>query len=196
MGAVILPLMGLYFVLLIVATRLGWRFAEKKGWKKRWLGAALGFLIVYLPVLGDWIPTVLAHKYYCATEAGFWEYKTLDQWKAENPGVMEGLRSIDKPTERVNYGNFQRGSLQVLDERFAIGTHKRSPIPFLPTEVFEDSLLDRKTGKILAKNVNVGSGVGYMALGGGYKFWLNQEPCISEGIWSIVKNIKSMRGEK
>lgn len=106
MGAVILPLMGLYFVLLIVAARLGWRFAEKRAWKKRWLGAVLGFLIVYLPVLGDWIPTVLAHKYYCANEAGFWEYKTLDQWKAENPGVFETLDANHLPEEyRVKSDN-------------------------------------------------------------------------------------------
>jgi hypothetical protein len=48
-------------------------------------------LVMYHLVFWDWVPTVVAHQYYCATEAGFWVYKTVDEWKAENPGVMETL---------------------------------------------------------------------------------------------------------
>lgn len=54
--------------------------ARKRGWSrnKSWLGAMYVFLLVYLPVFWDWIPTVVVHKYYCETEAGFWVYKTVD----------------------------------------------------------------------------------------------------------------------
>ncbi len=48
-------------------------------------------LVMYSIVFWDWLPTVAVHQYYCAKESGFWVYKTLDQWKAENPGVMESL---------------------------------------------------------------------------------------------------------
>ena len=93
MGAVILPLMGIYLLLLIVGTAYGWRWAKRRGYStaKRALCAFGGFLIVYLPLMWDLIPTDLAHRYYCKKEAGLWIYKTLDQWKAENPGVFETL---------------------------------------------------------------------------------------------------------
>ena len=109
-GLIVFGLLGIYLLLLVWATRRGWRWGvEKKGWtgRKRWLGAAIGFLIVYLPVFWDWLPTVAMHQYYCATEAGFWVYKTLDQWKAENPGVMETL--VVNKGEPSNYETFDDG---------------------------------------------------------------------------------------
>jgi hypothetical protein len=193
MGAVILPLIALYLAFLVWATWRGWRWAETRGWKghKRWLGAACGFLIVYLPVFWDWLPTVVAHKYYCDKEAGFWVYKTVEQWKAENPGVMEGLHLILEPNQRTTYGD-----LNILDERFAIETRRHHPVPFLTTSVTDRTLVDRKTGEALAKGTDVGSGVGYMATGGGFKFWLNQRPCLVDGISSFSKELQKMRGKK
>jgi len=193
MGAVILPLMAIYLAFLVWATWSGWRWAETRGWKghKRWLGAACVFLIVCLPVFWDWLPTVVAHRYYCEKEAGFWVYKTVEQWKAENPGVMEGLHLILEPNQRTTYGD-----LNILDERFAIETRRLHPVPFLTTSVTERTLVDRKTGEALAKGTDVGSGVGYMATGGGVKFWLNQRPCLVDGIWNLSKELQNMRGKK
>lgn len=194
MGAVILPLMALYLLLLIWAARRGWRWGiEKKGWtgKMRYLGAAIGFLIVYLPVFWDWLPTVAVHQYYCAKESGFWGYKTLEQWKAENPGGMGKLHQILKPIQRMPYG-----FMDVLDERFAIEIHRKIPVPLLTTKVDEELLVDRKTGEVLAKSINVSSGVGNIAVGGGYKFWLNQEPCNAYGMSKISTEIQNSRGTK
>ena len=80
LGLVVLVVMVLYLWLLVWATRRGWRWGiEKKGWAghKRWLGAASGFLIVYLPVFWDFLPTVAVHQFYCAKDSGFWVYKTI-----------------------------------------------------------------------------------------------------------------------
>jgi hypothetical protein len=184
MGAVILPLMGLYLLLLAWATRRGWQG------RKRWLGAAYGFLIVYLPVFWDWMPTVAAHKYYCSTEAGFWVYKTPEQWKKENPGVMDGL-VMQLSVQATPYGD-----LQIMNERFAIETHRRKPVFFLLTGIAERLLVDRKTGEVLAKGVDVGSGVGNMATGGGFKFWLNQEPCIARDFSKLTFEIENSRKTK
>jgi len=96
-GLAVLVVMVLYLSLLFWATKSGWRWGiKKKGWtgKKRYLGAMIGFLIVYLPVFWDWLPTVALHQYYCSKESGFWIYKTLNQWKDENPGVIENLERI------------------------------------------------------------------------------------------------------
>jgi hypothetical protein len=190
MGAVIFMAMGLYFVVAVAVVGLAVRHAKKIGKSTyRWgWGAAV---VMYLIPFWDWLPTVAAHRYYCEKEAGFWVYKTLEQWKAENPGVMEGLHQILQPSQKTSYGD-----VDILDERFAIETHRRDPIPFLPTSVAERLLVDRKTGEVLAKGVDVGSGVGYMATGGGFKFWLNQNPCIANDFWKFVKQLGHMRGTR
>ncbi len=57
-----------------------------------------------LPTFGimfwDWILTVITHQYSCATEGGFTLYKTLDQWKAENPSVAETLVAREYPINK------------------------------------------------------------------------------------------------
>lgn len=56
------------------------------------LGSLTVSLVIFLPVFWDTIPTRMAHDYYCKNEAGFTQYKTLEQWKAENLGTWETLR--------------------------------------------------------------------------------------------------------
>ena len=115
-GLIVFGLLGIYMLLLVAVTRWGYRLAEKKGLprKQRWLWATGGFLIVYLPLFWDWIPTIAVHQYYCAKDAGFWVYKTLDQWKVENPGVMETLvYNKAMPPIQTSYG-----PAAVLNQRF------------------------------------------------------------------------------
>jgi len=83
----LLILIGLAFM---VVVPLAIVYAKRTaGSKWRWgVGA---FLLVFLPIFWDWLPTVATHQYYCAKDSGFWVYKTLEQWKDENPGVMETL---------------------------------------------------------------------------------------------------------
>jgi hypothetical protein len=196
-GLIVFGLLGIYLLLLAWATRRGWRWGiEKKGWtgKKRYLGAAIGFLIVYLPVFWDWLPTVAVHQYYCAKDSGFWVYKTLDQWKKENPGVMEGLVVLPS-VQATPYGD-----LQIMNDRFAIETYRHKPIPFLPTSIAERLLVDRKTGEVLSKGVDVGSEVGNLAVGADslrtYKFWLNQRPCIARDFSKLTVEIENSRRTK
>jgi len=183
---VLLIVIGLAFV---VAIPLAVRYAKCTG-SSKWRWGIAAFLLVFLPIFWDWIPTVAMHQYYCANESGFWVYKTLDQWKAENPGVMEGLAA------HLTIQSTSDGDLQTMNERFAIETHRRKPIPFLPTSIAERLLIDRKSGEVLAKGVDVGSGVGNMMTGGGWKFWLNQKPCISKDFWKLTAEIEQMRGTK
>jgi hypothetical protein len=82
--------MGVYLLISIAIVRCAIRCARNSGGStKRWgWGAAL---VMYLIPFWDFLPTLAVHQYYCAVEPGFWVYKTLDQWKQENPGVMEQL---------------------------------------------------------------------------------------------------------
>ena len=93
MGFVIV-VVGAAYLLISIGVVVGTvSYARKHGRSvKRWgWGAAL---VMWLIPFWDWLPTVAAHQYYCATESGFWVYKTLDQWKKENPGVAETLVAI------------------------------------------------------------------------------------------------------
>lgn len=189
MGIFVLGALGLYLLVLVSAVLFAISYARKHGkGTKRWgWGVAL---VVFLIPFWDWLPTVAVHQYYCAKDSGFRVYKSLDQWKLENPGVMRNLRAVKQPIQAVPYGY-----LQILDERFAIETHRTLPVPLLTTQVDEDLLVDRKTGEILAKGVVVASGVGNLSTGGGVRFWLNQNPCIQKDFWRLVGEIEKSRGK-
>jgi hypothetical protein len=167
----------LYLWLLVWATKRGWRWViEKRGWtgKKRYLGAMIGFMIVYLPVFWDWLPTVAVHQYYCAKDSGFWVYKTLDQWKAENPGVMEGLVANKVAIQRDGkYENYT--DTQILNQRFSWIRHRQRPIALLPVYSSTSEIVDGANGEILARYVDFSSGKGSDYL----KFWMNMQGCSS-----------------
>lgn len=187
MGAVILPLMALYLAFLVWATWRGWRWANDRGWerRKRWLGAAFGFLIVYLPVFWDWIPTVVAHKYYCESEAGFWVYKTVDQWKAENPGVMEILVAKGGAPSGRNGDDTNFTDTYFLNDRInkVVQEHRIS----LTLHVFrhEQQIVDTKSNQVLARYVDFRAGYPSGVAGiaprsaglAAMKFWLADANC-------------------
>ena len=190
MGLVIVGALALYLLIAIAVVIGAVKYAKQNGKSaKRWGWSAA--LVMYLIPFWDWMPTVAVHQYYCATESGFWTYKTLDQWNAENPGVMEGLHQTLQSRQKTSYGD-----VHILDERFAIETYRRQTIMVLPTSISERRFVDRKTGEILAKTVDVGSGVGNIATGGGLKFWLNQKPCAAMEFWKFTAQLQNMRGKK
>ncbi|OGT33749.1 MAG: hypothetical protein A2W28_05690 [Gammaproteobacteria bacterium RBG_16_51_14] len=179
-GLIVFGLLGIYLLLLVWATRRGWRWGvEKKGWtgRKRWLGAAIGFLIVYLPVFWDWIPTFVMHQYYCATEAGFWVYKTLDQWKAENPGVMETLTTQQVPPHKFEGDENNLTSTTLWNSRIKSTLKRQGPI-FLHRSRQENELIDIKSNEILARYVDFSTSHELRQAGWyGWKFWLAIDHC-------------------
>jgi hypothetical protein len=182
-GLVVLIVMVLYLWLLIWATRRGWRWGiEKKGWagRKCWLGAGIGFLIVYLPVFWDFIPTVAVHQFYCAKDSGFWVYKTLDQWKAENPGVIELLvanKGAPSREERFDDGH-GRADTYLLNDRFNWIVIEHDILPLLPIIMKEQQVKDVAKNEVLARYVDFGSGNSVKNfVGMPLKFWLHNGNC-------------------
>jgi len=164
-----LVLLVLIVLAMLIAVPLAIRYARKSG-RNKWAWGIGVFLLIFLPVFWDWIPTVLMHKYYCSTEAGFWVYKTLDQWKAENPGVMEKLvanRGVVSQQEgdTVTYSLNQRINWNVTRQQIS---------PWLPVNRHEQSLFDKETNQILARSVDFGS---HDRNWDGLKFWLNIKRC-------------------
>ena len=172
MGLVILGMAALYLLISIGVVMSAATYARKHGKSaKRWGWSAV--LVTYLIPFWDWLPTVATHQYYCATQSGFWIYKTLDQWKKENPGVMETLTggknsSFTRTEEKNNHTD-----TNILNQRF-YWTNKKQHINFLfAVYRWEFSVIDSKSGEVLARRVDFSSGEGRDHL----KFWMNNETC-------------------
>ena len=178
MGLAILVGLVLYALLAVVVVLLAIRHAKKNGKSTmRWgWGAAL---VMYLIPFWDWLPTVAMHQYYCATDAGFWVYKSVDQWKSENPDVMVTLVtkkevSLTRQGDMTTYTD-----TYVMNERIS-WIVKRSNAPLLNQWRHEQQVIDTKarTKEVLARYVDF-STAQTRAGGGwyGWKFWLHREHC-------------------
>jgi hypothetical protein len=99
-GLVIIGIYFIYLVISVLVIRFAIRWAKKRGRRPVIWGLLAAFLMYNL-VAWDYLPTLLAFKYYAHTESGFWVYKTPEQWKAENPGVAETLTWSRLPLARL-----------------------------------------------------------------------------------------------
>jgi hypothetical protein len=171
MGLIMLMFLAVYLLVSIWVTKkaAGWAKANNK---KPWLWGGLAAFVMYNLVFWDWIPTVVTHKYYCATEAGFWVYKTPEQWKAENPGVMETLISNKgQVSDHVEDGeSFTLTSH--MNQRFIHITNLNGRLPFNRWRV-ETEIVDGKTKEVLAREIDFSTSQ-ERSEGGwvGWKFWL------------------------
>jgi len=168
----LLALIGLTF---LVVVPMATAYAAKHG-RSKWRWGIGAFLIVYLPIFWDWIPTVAMHKYYCEKEAGFWVYKTLDQWKAENPGVMEGLVY----NKAMPYVQTPNGVETTLNQRFIYVHSYEGPFLFNRWRI-ETEIRDRKNGEVIAREIGFSTSQERRQAGwSGWKFWLDSERCSIE----------------
>lgn len=206
MGLVIFGAMALYLVLAIFVVTGAIGHARKNGKSvNRWgWGAAL---VMYLIPFWDWIPTVAMHQYYCATEAGFWVYKTPEQWMKENPGVVETLVENNKSPEGIspNWPHESRPDMNIahINQRFGMGykdhfsSQEESQL-FLHVWRWKYELLDRKTGDVLARQVDFSTGNGRIGGEPPIKFWLQSEHCVSskEHSQKFLEFIRPLKGRK
>jgi len=169
-----LVLLVLIVLAMLIAVPLAIRYARKSG-RNKWAWGIGVFLLIFLPVFWDWIPTVLMHKYYCSTEAGFWVYKTVDEWKAENPGVMEGLISPRISPSKQIYTGTGYIITHSLNQRIDWVLKKEGPLPVHRWR-WEKSLVDSKTGEVLARYVDFASGNG-AGSDSELRFWLHADHC-------------------
>jgi hypothetical protein len=177
MGFVILVVMGLYLLISlgVVAWAISHAKKNRKSAKKWGWGAAL---VMYLIPFWDWIPTVATHQYYCAKDSGFWAYKTLDQWKAENPGGIEMLvANKGAPSTRhgdmVNYTD-----TYFLNQRINRVVKKSGPFLFNRWR-WEQEVVDGKSNQVLARYVDFSAGNGNIGGEPELRFWLHSNHCAS-----------------
>lgn len=172
MGFVIVVVGAVYLLISIGVVAWAVSHAKKTGKSaKRWGWSAA--LVMWLIPFWDWLPTVAVHQYYCATESGFWVYKTIDQWKVENPRGWEELDE-DKNAPMRRVGNDENHTdIQVLNQRFHWTTEKRRFVSLLPVYRWKDEIADSNTSQVVARYIDLSSGKGRDYL----KFWMNVESC-------------------
>ena len=179
MGLVVLFFILLYIAVLIGVTIFGYRWGKSQGWppRKCWRAAAIGFLIIFLPMFGDWLPTVWLHSYYCEQYGGLTVNKSLEQWKKENPGVAETLVR-QKPPLQVGAGD--KFYLQ-LNQRFRWEIEHTEKLLWLRQN--EDRVMDSKTGEILVRFINFSTGQGGRGIHGfrDMKPWMYRDSCQPPG---------------
>ncbi len=176
MGFVIFIALALYLLISIGVVAWAISHAKKNGKSAiRWgLSAAL---VMYLIPFWDWIPTVVAHKYYCSTEAGFWVYKTPEQWKKENPGAMETLvANKGAPSNYVGDAENYKETY-FLNSRFNWVVKKNGPF-LLNRWQREQEVVDSKTNDVLARYIDFSTGNGNIGGEPELRFWLHVEHCI------------------
>lgn len=171
-GFIILAGLIVYLIISIVMIIIGVRHARKKGFPG-WKGGVLAAVVMYLLIFWDLIPFHIAHKYYCSTEGGFTLNKTLEEWKQENPGVVETL-THKKVSDHTKEGNKERYRLnqrfvwEIVTTRHFLGIHKS-----------DNRVIDTGTGEILAQYVDFSSGQSSLEPDEfrDFKFWIYVDSC-------------------
>jgi hypothetical protein len=136
------------------------------------------------------------HRYYCATRAGTWSYKTPEAWRAENPGVAETLTWQEhSPSFKNADGSFGYR----LNERFISETRQwRHPV--LPITVTDDRIIDTGTGEVMFKRTRVGSGYGTFPVGGEdwrvLKFWVKAGSCVPREFGRVEEQFERIGGNR
>ena len=178
MGLVILGLLALYVMISILVVIGVIKYSKKNGKSAlRWGGAAA--LVLYLIPFWDWLPTVVMHRYYCSTEAGFWVYKTVERWQAENPGVMETL--ISNRGQVRNFVGDMNNSTRTgfMNQRFVFLAKHNGPL-FLNRWRTEAEIVDGKTQEVLVREIDFSTSQERRQAGwSGWKFWLDVRQCSS-----------------
>jgi len=173
-GLLYLLFFWLYLWLSIKAVKLAARWAGAHGRSPRLWGFLAG-LAMYSLVFWDLIPTYALHGYYCATQAGFTQYETLEQWKQENPGVAKTLKPIKNPPWRW----MTEPKHILLNQRFTWETLTKWH-PFHIRER-DERIVDVKTGDVLARYVDFDTDIRALGLGPrylrDYKPWLMRRSC-------------------
>jgi hypothetical protein len=193
MGLMVLGVLVVYLLVSAFVTKKAADWAKANN-KKPWVWGGLAAFMMYNLVFWDLIPTLVMHKYYCSTQAGFWVYKTPEQWLKENPeltkedlktdgeldswvsGMKPQWRFPRKPLESNPKRNFDTVNKRI----YLDSDYERNISKFLPISKFTNTVVDAKNNEKLSQLTTYGSGYpSAMTSGGfsGFKTWLKTSNC-------------------
>jgi len=149
--------------------------ARKSGIKKSWKAGFSVFILVMVMIFWDWPFMEVSYGYHCRKDGRFTEFKTLKQWKKENPGVWDTLYPLnDRSTLKIN-----DGIIIMLNDRFAWDSSSKK----LGFHIVEESqkIIDIDTNEVLAQYIDFRTDILPLGVGAGeisaYKFWLRKRSC-------------------
>ena len=188
MGLMILGFFAIYLIATVFVTRKAVSWAKANS-KRSWLWGGLAAFVMYNLVFWDWIPTVVAHKYYCETQAGFFVYKTPEQWVQENPDLTKedlvlfgsGTKKLkDFHERRALKSNPNRRVTMINNRIYLRNIHKRNITSLVPIHKSTTFFADINDDQKLAAQITFGSGYrDPMGSGGltGLKYWIAKNTC-------------------
>lgn len=138
-----------------------------------WKWGVPAAIVMYLIMFWDHIPTEIAHSYYCHKDARFKVYKTLEQWKKENPGVADTLKYQEFPDSEGDRNRYIRH----LNQRFN-SIFTRTPV-FLSVKRLRHQIIDTSNNEVIAEYVDYSSGGSFhnANLLIDFKLWLANDTC-------------------
>ncbi len=156
-----------YLVVSLWVIRTAYRFTKHR-YQRGWAGGLLAVLVMYNLVFWDLIPVFLKHKYYCETDAGFWVYKTPEQWIKEYPELIgqDWNNQTNRKREKLISGYWHYATRIWLSENIYQETeHHRVFVHAIARD--EKKLIDANTGQILSKSIEYKRGGESSFAGGG-----------------------------
>lgn len=140
------------------------------------IAAIFGASIVVVPVFWDVPPTLIAHRYYCATDAGVQVYKSPQQWFAEKTGkVAPTLARIVLSDEERRQSSVWPSD-HALRSRGLLVTSLKNINVFFTVKLKRSLLIDMQSGEVLVENRD------YSAFSDGFKrSWFLRGGCVNLG---------------
>ena len=207
-GLLVFAVLGGYVLISVLIVYRVLRAAPQK----KLVAGVLATLVVTLPVttmFWEYVQTKRTFERYCREEAKVTIFKTVEQWKKENPGVAETLQPYtDKNRPAYQYsgdGLYNTSSTEYLNRRFAL-IKKEKVIQ--SSNVFRQTneVVDTETSNIMIRWVDYRSGYGNPFLGTpygfkSYKVWLSTTGCSSHDksvdlFFDYIELIKNIGGEQ
>lgn len=205
LGLMVLLAFLAYLAVSIGVIALAVRWAKKRN-RKPWLWGGLAALVMYNLVFWDWMPTLIAHKYYCSTQAGFWVYKTPEEWGRENPGIVETLVDSAAWASYPNWATeiWQGKKIASVNQRIGLLdishlSNSRDEKTFLNVWRWQTDLIDKQTGEVLARQIDFSTGNdGYIGGMHSLKLWLYKDGCVPDRQYprQLGEFVQKFRGAK
>lgn len=193
MGLVALLAVVLYLALLVGATIASYYFGVKRGWPLAWrrLVATGAFLLIFLPMFWDWLPTVWLHSHYCGEYAGLSVYQTPRQWTEANPEIARKLVRANPP---IQVGHGDRFYFQ-LNERLRWEIEHMEKALWLRED--QERIVDGKTGEILVRLIDFSTGHSVRGIEHfrDIKVWMYRESCEPQGTFASRRTFSKFAQE-
>jgi len=178
-GLAYLVLGAIYVVAMVCLVGWAWRKGRKLNRSVAIACATLAFLSLYLPVFWDFIPTIIAHRYYCAKDAGTVIGTDPEQWINQHSNEIAELRidPLNRPQE-FEYFTTQDGWEGWYPNKAVMRRHRIQHVGWaIVVQRLETQIVDLRTHAILASQVDYQTGRSFAS--GSYKVWNYSPTCDS-----------------